>query len=146
MADNIYGGTSIQVYPEPGVAPLTTPHRDVEAFLGYVSRFNSINFHAKDDDVREWRFNKQYDNWQDTYGADAVYTRMALESLEDWQRLSAGAGLPIFHPIGILFFFPHVQPFLEDELVHPVLGVLAVPIEVGAEPTDDDVVGAVGGY
>ena len=72
MADNIYGGTSIQVYPEPGVAPLTTPHRDVEAFLGYVSRFNSINFHAKDDDVREWRFNKQYDNWQDRLGMDSV--------------------------------------------------------------------------
>ena len=58
------------------------------------------------------------------YGADAVYTRMALESLEDWRRLSAGAGLPIFHPIGILFFFPHVQPFLEETMrAHRALGL-----------------------
>ena len=58
------------------------------------------------------------------YGADAVYTRMALESLEDWQLLSAAAGLPIFHPIGILFFFPHVQPFLEETMrAHRALGL-----------------------
>jgi hypothetical protein len=58
------------------------------------------------------------------YGADAVYTRMALESLQDWRRLSAGAGLPIFHPIGVLFFFPHVQPFLEETMrAHRALGL-----------------------
>ena len=72
MADNVYGGTSVQVYPEAGVAALSTPHGDVAAFLGYVSQFNSINFHAKDDDVREWRFNKEYDNWQDRLGMDSV--------------------------------------------------------------------------
>ncbi len=72
MADNIYGGTSIQVYPVPGAAPVRYAHSNVAAFLGYVSRFNSINFHAKDDDVREWRFNKEYDNWQDRLGMDSV--------------------------------------------------------------------------
>ena len=72
MADNIYGGTSIQVYPEPGLTEMRYAHSDVAAFLGYVSRFNSINFHAKDDDVREWRFNKEYDNWQDRLGMDSV--------------------------------------------------------------------------
>ena len=71
MADNIYGGTSIQVYPS-GAAPVRYAHSNVAAFLGYVSRFNSINFHAKDDDVQEWRFNKEYDNWQDRLGMDSV--------------------------------------------------------------------------
>ena len=59
-----------------------------------------------------------------SYGADEVYTRMALESLPEWQRLSASAGLPIFHQVGILFFFPHVEPFLEETMtVHRRLGL-----------------------
>ena len=40
------------------------------------------------------------------YGKDAIYTRMALDSLPQWQALSITAGLPIFHPCGVLFFFP----------------------------------------
>src|SRR3954470_2596419 len=35
------------------------------------------------------------------YGADDVYTRMALDSLEEWRALSARSGLPIFHEIGV---------------------------------------------
>ena len=59
-----------------------------------------------------------------SYGADQVYTRMALDSLEDWRALSARSGLPIFHPIGVLFFFPQVEPFLEDTMrVHRGLGL-----------------------
>ena len=58
------------------------------------------------------------------YGADEVYTRMALESLAEWRQLSARAGLPIFHRIGVLFFFPHVEPFLEETMrVHRRLGL-----------------------
>jgi len=71
MSDNLYAGASIQVYPS-GSAPLRTPHDDVQAFLAYVGRFNAINFHAKDDDVREWRYNNEYDNWQDRLGIDSV--------------------------------------------------------------------------
>jgi sarcosine oxidase len=59
-----------------------------------------------------------------SYGADEVYTRMALASLPDWRSLSQRAGLPIFHELGILFFFPHVEPFLEDTMrVHRALGL-----------------------
>ena len=43
------------------------------------------------------------------YGSSEVYTRMALESLVDWRRLSDAAGLPIFHQTGVLFFFPDMQ-------------------------------------
>lgn len=58
------------------------------------------------------------------YGADEVYTRMAYDSLEAWRALSARSGLPLFHQTGILFFFPEVQPFLEDTMrVHRRLGL-----------------------
>jgi len=59
-----------------------------------------------------------------SYGADEVYTRMALESLAEWRSLSARAGLPIFHQLGTLFFFPANDPFLDDTMrVHRRLGL-----------------------
>ena len=59
-----------------------------------------------------------------SYGGDRVYTRMALESLPEWRRLSEAAGLPLFHPTGILFFFPQVDAFLEETMqVHRDLGL-----------------------
>ena len=45
------------------------------------------------------------------YGADDVYTKMAWDSLGDWKRLSALAGLPIFHEAGVLFFFQGEHPY-----------------------------------
>jgi glycine/D-amino acid oxidase-like deaminating enzyme len=48
-----------------------------------------------------------------TYGADAVYARMAHASLDDWRWLSARAGLPIFHPIGVLMFFDRPHPYAD---------------------------------
>jgi sarcosine oxidase len=61
------------------------------------------------------------------YGRDAVYSRMAWESLSDWQWLSARAGLPIFHPIGVLFFFQKMEPYVQQSLqAHRDLGI---PIE-----------------
>lgn len=59
-----------------------------------------------------------------SYGADEVYTRMALESLAEWRALSDHSGLPIFHQTGVLFFFPHAEPFLEETMrVHRRLGL-----------------------
>jgi sarcosine oxidase len=59
-----------------------------------------------------------------SYGADEVYTRMALDSLTDWRALSRRAGLPIFHETGVLFFFPRAEPFLEETMrVHRRLGL-----------------------
>jgi glycine/D-amino acid oxidase-like deaminating enzyme len=58
------------------------------------------------------------------YGADAIYTRMALDSLAQWKELSAVAGLPIFVPHGVLFFFPTADPYLEQSLAtHRRLGL-----------------------
>jgi sarcosine oxidase len=58
------------------------------------------------------------------YGKDAIYARMALASLSEWKALSAVAGLPIFNPIGVLFFFQGDNPYLADSLrVHRNLGL-----------------------
>jgi sarcosine oxidase len=61
-----------------------------------------------------------------TYGADAVYTRMALASLAEWRRLSADAGpLPLFHPTGVLFLFEDAaNPYAQASIAtHQHLGI-----------------------
>lgn len=58
------------------------------------------------------------------YGPDAIYSRMALASLAEWQALSDRAGLTIFHRCGILFFFAEEEPYFRDSLaVHRDLGL-----------------------
>ena len=58
------------------------------------------------------------------YGKDAIYTRMALDSLKEWKSLSATAGLPILIPNGVLFFFPEEQAYLTDSIAaHRALGL-----------------------
>jgi glycine/D-amino acid oxidase-like deaminating enzyme len=47
-----------------------------------------------------------------SYGPDEVYTRMAWESLAEWRALSARAELPLFHPAGVLFFFPTAEDYV----------------------------------
>jgi sarcosine oxidase len=51
-----------------------------------------------------------------SYGADEVYTRMAWDSLATWRALSERAGLPLFHPSGILFFFPTAEDYVQRTL------------------------------
>jgi monomeric sarcosine oxidase len=50
------------------------------------------------------------------YGPDEIYARMAWESLAEWKKLSAGAGLPLFHQTGVLFFFPRIEPYVTQSL------------------------------
>lgn len=50
------------------------------------------------------------------YGRDAIYTRMARDSLPEWQAMSARSGLPIFHPCGVLFFFAANEPYLDQTI------------------------------
>ena len=62
------------------------------------------------------------------YGKDAVYTRMARDSLPQWQALSQVSGLPIFHAAGVLFFFPTEEEYVRDSVAaHKTLGL---PTEV----------------
>jgi glycine/D-amino acid oxidase-like deaminating enzyme len=58
------------------------------------------------------------------YGRDEIYTRFAWDSLEDWRWLSSRASPPILHPLGVLFFFPRVEPYVADSIeVHKRLGI-----------------------
>ena len=58
------------------------------------------------------------------YGKDDIYTRMAIDSLPQWQALSEISGLPIFFPAGVLFFFPDEQDYLTQSLAaHRKLGL-----------------------
>lgn len=58
------------------------------------------------------------------YGRDEIYTRMATDSLREWRGLSDRAELPLFHRTGVLFFFPTLEPYLEESLeVHRRLGL-----------------------
>jgi sarcosine oxidase len=50
------------------------------------------------------------------YGKDAIYTRMARDSLPQWRALSVKSGLPIFIPAGVLFFFPTEEPYVADSI------------------------------
>jgi glycine/D-amino acid oxidase-like deaminating enzyme len=62
------------------------------------------------------------------YGKDAIYTRMARDSLPQWKALSAVSGLPIFIPCGILFFFPTEEPYVGESIAaHKEFGL---PTEV----------------
>src|SRR5919112_618677 len=58
------------------------------------------------------------------YGKDAIYSRMALDSLKEWRALSAVSGLSIFHEFGILFFFPTEEQYVRDSLAaHKAMGI-----------------------
>ncbi|HEY0588821.1 MAG TPA: DUF6345 domain-containing protein, partial [Pseudoduganella sp.] len=51
---------------------LTYTHEDAKGWLDYVQQFQAANFWYKDAGVAPWAYYEQYDNWQDTYGMDAV--------------------------------------------------------------------------
>ena len=51
-----------------------------------------------------------------SYGADEIYTRLALDSLAQWKWLSDLAGLPVFHPCGVLFFFQKRETYVDQSL------------------------------
>ncbi|MBW0144777.1 FAD-dependent oxidoreductase [Sphingomicrobium clamense] len=58
------------------------------------------------------------------YGADAIYAKMALDSLKDWKALSDRAALPLFHPHGVLFFFDEEIDYFTDTIrVHREMGL-----------------------
>ena len=57
------------------------------------------------------------------YGRDAIYTRMAWDSLPQWKALSQVAGLPTFIDCGVLFFSQVRDDYFEGAMaVHRQLG------------------------
>jgi monomeric sarcosine oxidase len=62
------------------------------------------------------------------YGRDEIYTRFAWDSLDEWRWLSGRSGPPIFHPVGVLFFFGRREPYVTQSIeVHQRAGI---PLEV----------------
>ena len=72
MADNLYAGSSVQVFAEPGLENLEHTHEDAIGFLDYVSQFNQPNFRITDGDVAQWRFDPVFDDAQGWRGTDSV--------------------------------------------------------------------------
>jgi sarcosine oxidase len=65
-----------------------------------------------------------------SYGPDEDYTRLAHDSLAQWKWLSERAGLPIFHRLGVLFFFGKREAYVDDTLrVHQKLSLPTQVIE-----------------
>jgi hypothetical protein len=67
---NLYGAFSIETFCDVGALSLT--HDDTAGFLAYTEQFAPRNFWYQDAGVRVWAYYEDYDNWQDTYGMDAV--------------------------------------------------------------------------
>ena len=61
------------------------------------------------------------------YGRDAIYSRMAMDSLAEWKALSLRSGLPIFIPHGVLFFTAKPDDYFTQSLA--VSRSLGLPIE-----------------
>jgi hypothetical protein len=67
---DMYGACSLEHFSSAGGLSLT--HEDAKGWLDYVTQFTPGNFWYKDAGVQVWKYEETYDNWQDTYGADAV--------------------------------------------------------------------------
>ena len=68
-----------------------------------------------------------------SYGADSIYAGFAWHSLAEWKALSARADLPLFHPCGVLFFFPADEDYVATTIeVHRRLSLTTRILE-GAE-------------
>ena len=73
---NMYGAFSIESFCDQG--SLSSTHEDAAGFLAYPEQFTPRNFWYKDAGVKVWAYYEDFDNWQDTYGIDAV--RVAYHS------------------------------------------------------------------
>ncbi|MFN0073733.1 MAG: DUF6345 domain-containing protein [Chloroflexota bacterium] len=67
---HMYGACSIESFCNAGALSLT--HEDAQGWANYVAQFNALNFRFYDSSVQPWAYYEAYDNWQDTYGVDAV--------------------------------------------------------------------------
>jgi len=62
------------------------------------------------------------------YGAEEIYTRMAMRSLAEWQELSANTGEPLFHRTGVLWIGRTGDPYSES--TRRTLEKAGVPAEI----------------
>ena len=64
------GALSVETFVNQ--SPLTLTHDDAAGWLEYLQRWHVPNFHFQDGGVEVLAYEEDYDNWQDTYGLDAV--------------------------------------------------------------------------
>jgi Family of unknown function (DUF6345) len=71
-SDDFYGANSLETFSS--ASSLSYTHEDADGFLDYPTSFagKAANYWRKDSGVKVWAYEETYDNWQDTYGMDAV--------------------------------------------------------------------------
>ena len=69
---NVFGACSIEIGCGCSFGTLRYTHEDAKGWLDYLGKFYGTNFWFKDCNVKPWIYYEPYDNWQDTYGVDAV--------------------------------------------------------------------------
>jgi hypothetical protein len=67
---DVHGAFSLEKFAS--ASSLSNTHEDAQGFFQYLEKFYPRNFWYKDENVRIWAYEEEYDNWQDTYGMDAV--------------------------------------------------------------------------
>jgi hypothetical protein len=70
VSTDYYGAFSVEKFA--AASDLYDTHEDAQGWLNYVQQFQAANFWYKDAGVAPWAYYEDYDNWQDTYGLDAV--------------------------------------------------------------------------
>ena len=70
VSTDYYGAFSVEKFA--AASDLTYTHEDAKGWLDYVQQFQAANFWYRDAGVAPWAYYETYDNWQDTYGLDAV--------------------------------------------------------------------------
>jgi len=70
VSTDYYGAFSVEKFA--AASDLSQTHEDALGWIDYVDNFQALNFWYKDAGVAPWAYYEDYDNWQDTYGMDAV--------------------------------------------------------------------------
>ncbi len=71
-SNDFYGANSLETFSS--ASGLTYTHEDADGFLDYPTSFigKAANYWRKDAGVKVWAYEETFDNWQDTFGMDAV--------------------------------------------------------------------------
>lgn len=67
-----YGANSLETFSS--ASGLSYTHEDADGFLDYPTSFagKGANYWRKDSGVKVWAYEEEFDNWQDSFGMDAV--------------------------------------------------------------------------
>lgn len=65
-----WGAFSVEKFAS--AKPLRYTHEDAGGWINYLVQWKPINFWYRDGGVQIWAYYEDFDNWQDTYGMDAV--------------------------------------------------------------------------